>query len=121
MHHHVKSFEKINRHGQSTVDRTGLVETPCDLVGKGEEGSGGGPVGTETMLSGGNWEVVVKLWKQEAFFDSRAEEGDGSRNCPGVALRKVTRKIINMFTVFKITIRRRSCHFQHQNSQYNSL
>ena len=52
MDDHVESFGKIYRHGHSTVGRTELVEAPCDLVGKGEEGSGGGPVGTETMLRG---------------------------------------------------------------------
>ena len=32
------------------------------------------------MLSGGNWEVVVEFWMQEAFLDldSGAEEGNGS-------------------------------------------
>ena len=47
-------------------------------MGKGEECGGGGPVETETMLSGRNWEVVIEFWKQEAFqdFDSGAEEGD---------------------------------------------
>ena len=63
MYDHVKSFGKINRHGHSTVERTELVEAPCDL----EDGNGRGPVGTETMLSGGNWEVVVKFWKEEVF------------------------------------------------------
>ena len=49
-------------------------------MGKGEECGGGGPVETETMLSGRNWEVVIEFWKQEAFqdFDSGAVEGDGS-------------------------------------------
>ena len=50
MYDHVESFGKINRHGHSTVGRTGLIEAPSDLVGKGEEGSGGGLVWTETML-----------------------------------------------------------------------
>ena len=67
MYDHVESFGKISQHGHSTVGRTELVEAPCDLVGKGEEDSGGGSVETETMLSGGNWEVVVKFWKKEAF------------------------------------------------------
>ena len=49
------------------VGRTALVEAPSDLVCKGEEGSGGGLVGTETMLNGGNWEVVVEFWMLEAF------------------------------------------------------
>ena len=56
---HVESFGKINRHGNSIVARTELVESPCDLVR--DLGSVGGPVGTETCLSGGNWEVVVKF------------------------------------------------------------
>ena len=43
----------MNRHGHSTVGGPELVKVPCDLVGKREEGNGGGPVGTETMLSGG--------------------------------------------------------------------
>ena len=51
---HVESFGKINRHGHSMVVGIQLVEALFDLVGKGEEGSGGGPVGTKTMLSGGN-------------------------------------------------------------------
>ena len=57
MYDHVESFGKINRHGYSTVGVTELVKAPCDLVSKGEEGSGIGPVGTETMLSGatGRW------------------------------------------------------------------
>ena len=57
-----------------------LVKAPCDLVGKGEDDSGGGSVMTEAMLSGGKWEVVVQFWTQEAFqdFDSWAEEGNGS-------------------------------------------
>ena len=67
MYDHVERFGNINRHGHSTVGRTELVETPCDLVSEGEEGSGSGPFGTETMLSGGNWKVVVSFWKQEAF------------------------------------------------------
>ena len=80
MDDHVESFGKINRHGHRTVGGSGLVKAPGDLVGEGEEGSGGGPVGTETVLSGGNWEVAVEFWKQEPFqnFDSGAEEGDGS-------------------------------------------
>ena len=46
-----------------------LVKAPYDFVGERELGVGsdGGPVRTEAMLSGGNWEVVFKLWKQEAF------------------------------------------------------
>ena len=63
MYDHVESFGKINRRGHSTVGRTALVEAPSDLVCKGEEGSGGGPVGTETMLGGSSWEVVVEFWK----------------------------------------------------------
>ena len=43
------------------VGMTELVKTPCDLVGKVEEGSGSEPVGTESLLSGGNWDVVVKF------------------------------------------------------------
>ena len=67
MYDHVESFGKNYRHGHSTIGRTELVKAPCDLVGKGKEGSGGGLVGTETMLSRDNWELVVEFWKQNAF------------------------------------------------------
>ena len=40
MYDHVESFGKINRHGHSTVGGIELVEAPCDVVGKGEEGRG---------------------------------------------------------------------------------
>ena len=65
---HVESLIKINRHGRSTLGSTELVKTSCDLVGKGEESSGGGPVGTETMFSVGNMVVVIEFWKQEAYI-----------------------------------------------------
>ena len=52
MNDHVESFGKINRQGHRTVGGSGLVKAPGDLVGEGEEGSDGGTVGTETMLSG---------------------------------------------------------------------
>ena len=77
----VESLGKINRHGLSTVRRTNLIKAPYDLVGKGEEGSGDGPVMKEAMMSGGKWEVAVKFWQQEAFQDfvTGAEEGDGTK------------------------------------------
>ena len=40
------------------------LKPPCVLVVEGELGSCDEPVRMEVMLSGGNWEVVVKFWKQ---------------------------------------------------------
>ena len=71
MDDHVESFGKINQHGHRSVRGSGLVKAPTDLVGEGEEGSGGGPVRTETMLSGGDWEVAVEFWKRLQFVLSK--------------------------------------------------
>ena len=53
MYDRVESFGEINRHGHSTVRRTELVKTPCDLVDEGEEGSVGGLVMTEAIAEWG--------------------------------------------------------------------
>ena len=55
-----------------------LVETSGDGLGDGEEGGGGGSLGSETVLGVGEGETGLQVWENESLqhLDCGGEEGD---------------------------------------------
>ena len=64
-----------------------LVKTKGYVLCEGEEGGGGGVVGSEAMLGRGDWEEG-KFWEKKSLqdLDGGAEEGDGTVTGAGVWL-----------------------------------
>ena len=59
----VKGLSEVNRHGHCAVRWQGLIKALNHLLCEGEKGSGGGAVGTETMLCVGKGKGV-EFWKE---------------------------------------------------------
>ena len=62
----VESLRQVNRHGHGAEGWSWLVEAADHLVDKGEECSGSGSGGTETMLCGSQVEGI-ELRKKESL------------------------------------------------------